>query len=807
MSWTYDPVFNLPTSIEDFNGHTTIIDLDPDAGNVLRVTYPEGAVTDITYNAGGDPLSVTTGTHVVDYEYAGGVYLTSITGPDGRTTHYSFDAAGRPLSKTDPLGHQETYVYDDLDYLERVTNHLGQSFSYERDLLGRMTAFVDPLGNRQENTLDAAGRLVAMTDREGNLHRWEYDGTGAAPQGDRPTAMIDPLGQVTSYEYDFQGRITRRIDPAGAELRYSYDGRGDLAEITTARGESITYSYDAAERLVEEDDGTTVTTYGYDANGRLTSADNGVTALTLTYDTDDRLTSVHDSLTGRTVSYTWDDLDRRTSLTLSGEAAIQYRYEARGLLEEVEGGPFGLTQFVWDGAERLSTIEHPNGVTTSYAYDEVDRITSIEHRDPASAVLERFDAGYDARGRRTSVTDGDGIHEYTYDREDRVVRATHPLIPDEEYVYDAAGRRVSSAANGALIYGAGNRLLRDGVRSWEYDAVGNVTARSGSGGRLAFSYDPRGRLTGVTLPDGRDLTYRYDPLGRIVERDLDGQITRYVYDGLAVLAELDGGNVIQRRYLRTDGLDGLLAVAREGTTYRYHLDHQGTVALLTDASGAVAQSFRYTVFGARVEASDPSFDEPYGFTGRRLDPDTGLYDYRVRWYDAEAGRFLTRDPLGSIDGPDPYTYVRNDPLNLVDPFGLGSIRRRPLGSAWIYVLVPAHLFKGDLHHAHIFLDDGTDYGFMGNGKVESDDDAPQWAKDLYQDVHTDLDDDLLREAVMELRDQFEEDGYDVRGEKYGAPDDKKNCQDFADAVYERYQEKVREREREQQEERTKPEGK
>ena len=85
---------------------------------------------------------------------------------------------------------------------------------------------------------------------------------------------------------------------------------------------------------------------------------------------------------------------------------------------------------------------------------------------------------------------------------------------------------------------------------------------------------------------------------------------------------------------------------------------------------AIRKRYAYSPFG---ESSDPdALGNPYRYTGRRLDAETGLYYYRARYYDPVAGRFLQADPAGLVDGLNLYAYVRNDPLNFVDPFGLDS---------------------------------------------------------------------------------------------------------------------------------------
>lgn len=626
-SWTYvrDPVSNFPTSITD----------------------PLGRRTDLTYDAAGNVLSTT--------RLAG----TS----NAITTSNTYDPVFNQLTSfTDPLGHVTTYQRNSLGLLAGVTDANGNSTTYTYNGAGSPVTATDALNNITQLNYGLDGDLVSVTDPLGRLTKSFTDAIG------RSVRTIDSTGGLTQATHDPIYGVLQTVNGNGATVTNSYTPIGQLADVTDPRGGKIAYTYDSAARAATRIDPLNVVSSvtQRDAIGNVTaSTDRKGQATSITYDALNRLSSASYA-DGSTVAFTWDLAGRLTQVDDSAGGTVSRGYDGLDRVTS-ETTSQGTISYAYDAAGRRLTMQAGSQPQVSYSYDNGNRLTAISQ----GSTTVTF--GYDAGNRRTSATLPGGVNAtYTWDAASQLTAITYAngstTLGTLTYGYDVAGQIISRG--GSLF----QSILPAPVTSESYDLANRLTSRTAGGITTTPAFDANGNLTSdgarTFVWDARDrltniagvASFTYDNFNRRKSITQNGATTSYLYDGWEVSQEQQNGSPSADLLL---GLGSDERFSRAGSTLL--TDALGsTVALASGTS--VQTTYGYDAYGA-TQVTGAASNNPFQFTGREND-NTGLYQYRNRYYHPGWGRFISEDPIG-LDGGDVnlYRYVGNRPVQYRDPTG------------------------------------------------------------------------------------------------------------------------------------------
>jgi RHS repeat-associated protein len=644
-TWTYDPGSGLLASKVDAALHGVSYTYNA-RGQTATRTWARGVVATYAYSSVTGELtgvSYSDGTPSVSYAYTrSGQLDTAADGTGARSFVYD---AGDPLL----LAAVDLPAYYGSRILTEQRNSDGL-------LPGRPTGV-------QLGTSSAPAADLSQTYYYNNQGR--FDHLSASTAGASAVTF--------DYAYLANSTLVSGIAVSGSSfaVNRSYEAHRDLlASIQTAWGAvsgsnpalaQFDYTYDARwQRLSAQQEGaafadyyspgtsysSVYTYYAYDSQGQLRTSD----MYRGTAPSVGNSPSAGDELPGRRFEYRYDNAGNRTK---SGPAD--------------PAGPSG-------SADDNYTANNLN----QYSARENNTVRIVGNANPSD-----------------SMTAGGA----TINQVDRNFGGT--LVPS-----NGTAPVAGSVAVTADLISAGvtksitrNYTVAKQSEALGYDVDGNLT----SDGMWDYTYDAENRLSQMETSTAAQavgiahqiLQFSYDYLGRRVEKKVYANSTggtptldhRYIYDGWNLVAETDGSGTLLRTYVwgldlsgsltASGGVGALLELTNVSgsstSNYYASMDGAGNVAGLVKASdGSLAAVYEYSGYGEpmRAEVFDAAVgDNPFRFSSRYTDLESGLVYYGSRYYSVTLGRFINRDPIEEAGGVNLYGFVGNNPVNGWDVLG------------------------------------------------------------------------------------------------------------------------------------------
>ena len=272
-----------------------------------------------------------------------------------------------------------------------------------------------------------------------------------------------------------------------------------------------------------------------------------------------------------------------------------------------------------------------------------------------------------------------GETRYAYNALSYLTEARYADGTEELRQADAVVNFFRTRARTDRRYGRGGQLHEANGTRYRYDEEGVKALSEPDGQTWRYAWDGAGQLQSVQRPDGYRVTFSYDALGRRVSKRFRGRVTKWVWDGDKPLHEWSalelGPGAQELDDLATwlfdeDSFTPAAKLTRQGR-YSVVADHLGTPLALYDARGRKTWQAQLDSYGAVREGKGRPHDCPFRYQGQYEDVETGLYYNRFRYYDPEAGSYISQDLIGLRGGQRLYSYVAN-PAAWVDALGLSG---------------------------------------------------------------------------------------------------------------------------------------
>jgi RHS repeat-associated protein len=635
-----------------------------------------------------------------------------------------YDALGRVQRETGPFfwsswaRYWTTFSYDLADRPTQVARPISDSnptlqYSYAY-YEGLTTRAVDAQSKQSVKVLDAAGQLARSTDHDGYFQSFDYDAFGLLKR-----AQDSAGNTLQSSTYNIRGMLTSRTDMDMGSWGFTPNALGEVVSQTDAKSQTTSFAFDLLGRLSSrtEAEGTSTWTWGTSAHntasnkyiGGLKSISGPGYSETYTNDALGRPSST--SILADTtyqIDYTYNNIGALDTLTYptstsSYRLKLQYDYQY-GQLYRVRDFN-ALTTHFWTGNaanawNQVTQESLGNGLVTNRSYDAVTGfLKSVQTGLSGGSGVQNLKYEWDLVGNLKQRKDDNqsGLTEtFYYDNLHRLDYSLLTGVPGNnlDLAYDAMGNITNKSDVGTYTYHATKKHQVSATSngwSFGYDNNGNMT--SGRGRSIdwtSYNYPSCIRAGAACTGTSTDYSaFSYTP-----DRRYWRQISNYMSGGSATTIYVGGilekvstsGGTDFRHMIRAGGSTIIVSRQSTGTNSIHYVtsDHLGSSSAVTNASGGILVNSSFDAFGKRRGSNwsgSPSSGDwaaiasttRRGYTDHTMLDNLGLIHMNGRVQDPTLGKFISADP--NIPHPtltqsyNRYSYVRNNPLSLVDPSG------------------------------------------------------------------------------------------------------------------------------------------
>lgn len=558
---------------------------------------------------------------------------THITDPQGNETRITYNyrhqnSLGQFVlrtTKTDPLGNQIITTF----------NALGkEEFIEQKNPFGITTGKIQTQYDMKGNVIQITHAVISPQETHDFIVKYEYDICS------RLTRIIEAPNtseeKITTHIYNSYGQKETTIQPNGIHISHTYDALGRLSTLT-APGIEYQYTYDQNDNLIQVKDPSGVTSRHYDLNNYLIQ---------------------EQFPNGLTLNYQYDRIGRPTQVILPDQSTVHYQYNAAYLTTVTHDKYTHTYQYNLSGQVTQEKLIGNCGVNT-WTYDKLQRPLA-----QCNSYYQEENTTYDPVGNLLTIRKKNKDYTYTYD--DRYQLTSEP---GNTYTHDTLHNRRTKNEK-QYILNALNQITSDGTNTYEYDSNGNMV----HAGNTQYQYDSLNRLIAVITPDTQT-QYTYDAFNRRLQKKTlqNGTWTtyRYIYQGHNETGCYIEDTLTELRILghgKGAEIGASIGIILNNIPHAPIHDHNGNIIALINAdTGTLTEEYDYTAFG---EEEQTNYINPWRFSSKRYDPETGLVYFGRRYYNSTLGRWVTPDPKGFDAGPNLYAYVLNSPLTHYDEYGL-----------------------------------------------------------------------------------------------------------------------------------------